>query len=555
MGVSAVSLIGGVIILIATFAITYVVLGNFFKRTRELGDNHREELTRRRSLDSSKLRSAEEHVASPPAPPPAAGPSVRPPNPGLSPAGRQMVAELEEQARRSDQERRAKMRAHVERPVPPITPEEREAIKVGRNARLAIKHVFPPRLPQRSMSYFGGLPIIPDDFDWPTVHGSKGVLERLNFMAQIDCSDLPPGPGRHLLPDKGYLYFFAPMSETFGPDALHFVARYLPGPVKKSWEPVDMLATATIDSADPVDLALRGKRTHFDRFEIEFAWIEEPSDEEVAARSDEGHAFEVAQKMRGERLNAFYGPAAAHDPLLSAYDAPKDALWTPYEGFPANWATARTLRKFVEGYQLEEALDVSARIKALGEVPADDPEAERLSAVQRELSAVGSRIRNAFAPSIDTRLNPFDAPPDEVKQQIMAVIDELRVNCMPSSIDRADHRLALPQVLNKWLEFAAVHGAEAGLTDPEGAALIAPDVLAALAQRHASREHQMLGEGLVVQVAADEMKDRYLLLLQLGRDPALNWTIGEMGPLQYWITPEDLAADRFENTVLTIEAY
>jgi hypothetical protein len=51
--------------------------------------------------------------------------------------------------------------------VPPITPEGREAIELSKRARLAIKHVFPPRLPQRSMSYFGGLPIVPDDFDWP----------------------------------------------------------------------------------------------------------------------------------------------------------------------------------------------------------------------------------------------------------------------------------------------------------------------------------------------------------------------------------------------------
>ena len=65
----------------------------------------------------------------------------------------------------------------------------------------------------------------------------------------------------------------------------------------------------------------------------------------------------------------------------------------------------------------------------------------------------------------------------------------------------------------------------------------------------------MLGAGEVVQVAADEMKYRHLLLLQLGPDPALNWTVGEMGPMQYWITPEDLAARRFENTILTIEAY
>jgi hypothetical protein len=51
------------------------------------------------------------------------------------------------------------------------------------------------------------------------------------------------------------------------------------------------------------------------------------------------------------------------------------------------------------------------------------------------------------------------------------------------------------------------------------------------------------------------MKDGYLLLLLLGPDPALGWTVGEMGPLQYWITPTDLAEKRFENTVLTIEAY
>jgi uncharacterized protein YwqG len=58
-----------------------------------------------------------------------------------------------------------------------------------------------------------------------------------------------------------------------------------------------------------------------------------------------------------------------------------------------------------------------------------------------------------------------------------------------------------------------------------------------------------------VQVEADDRKDRYLLLFQLGPDPAMDWTVGEMGPLQYWITPEDLAARRFDKTVLTIEAY
>lgn len=93
-----------------------------------------------------------------------------------------------------DDTHKAQIPAHVERSVPPITPDGRQAIELGLRARLAIKHVFPPRLPQRSMSYFGGLAIVPQNFDWPTLHNRKGLLERLTFLAQIDCSDLPTSP-------------------------------------------------------------------------------------------------------------------------------------------------------------------------------------------------------------------------------------------------------------------------------------------------------------------------------------------------------------------------
>ena len=476
--------------------------------------------------------------------------SRAPDNPGA-----QLITALQEQAKKSDDAHKARIRAHVDRVVPPITDHGREVIERARQARLAIKHRFPPRLPQRSMSYVGGLPIVPDDFDWPTLHNHKGLLERLNFMAQIDCADLPPGPERKLFPDHGYLYFFAPMSLTFGPDAMHFVVRYVPGRATQKWAPLDMPATGTIEPADPMDVIWRGRRTHYDRVEIEFGWIEEPRDSEVAARADEGHPFEVADKIRLERLNAFYGPPVAPDPLLSASQAPKDRLWIPYEGFPVNWSSARILRKFIEAYHREETQDVADRLKALGDVGADHPEAQRLRTLQRELSAFGTKMSNTFFPTINARLKEFDAPPAEVKEQILEFLEQLRVNGMPSSKERPYHHLRLPRVLNDWLAIAAIHGAEGGLTDPNGAALVADDVVAALAQRHDAREHHMLGEGKLVQVAADEMKDRYLLLLQLGRDPALNWTIGEMGPLQYWITPEDLAAKRFANTVLTIEAY
>jgi uncharacterized protein YwqG len=465
------------------------------------------------------------------------------------------MANIQAEAKRSDDAHKARIRAHVERTIPPISDDGRKMIDRALRAHLAIKHIFPPRLPQRGMSYLGGLPIVPEDFDWPTIHNRQGRLERLTFMAQVACADLPAGPARDMFPDAGYLYFFAPMADSLGPDAAHFVVRFEPRQATQAWEPLDMPFTSTIEPPDRMDAVWRGKRTHYDRVEIEFRWIEEPTDAEVAARGDEGHPFKVAEKIRAERLEAFFGPSIDPNPSFSVDQAPKDAVWMPHAGFPINWKTARILRRFVEAYHREEIEDVTNRLKASGGTAQDDPETRRLQTLQQELSRYQSKLSTAFFPTVSARAKDYDAPPHEVKQQILAFLEDLRINGLPSAKERPYLHLRLPLVLNQWLATAAIHGAEGALTDPNGARLVPPDVVAALAHRHTARKHQMLGAGEVVQVAADEMKERYVLLLQLGPDPALDWTVGEMGPLQYWITPEDLAARRFDHTVLTIEAY
>src|SRR4029453_9822930 len=111
-----------------------------------------------------------------------------------------------------------------------------------------------------------------------------------------------------------------------------------------------------------------------------------------------------ADKMRVERLDALYGPALAPDPLLSARNAPRDALWIPYEGFPINWSSARIVRKFGEAYHREETQDVADRLRKLGDVAVDHAEGERLRTLQRELSAFSSRISNAFFPTLNSGL-------------------------------------------------------------------------------------------------------------------------------------------------------
>ena len=546
-------LIAAAILVPLVLLAVYAAFRNFFTSAKNLKHAVEDELARRkRNVDQSPGRESGQTRAAPEA----AGSQLdREPKGQGGDLVSGMMATFQAQAKQSDDAHKARIRAHVERKIPPISDAGRDAIERARRARIAIKHIFPPRLPQRSMSYFGGLPIVPEDFDWPTIHNRHGRLERLTFMAQIDCADLPAGPARDMFPTSGYLYFFAPMVDTFGPDAAHFVVRYEPRQATQKWEPLDMPFTGAIEPDDAMDAIWRGKRTHYDRIEVQFGWIEEPTDDEVAARGDEGHAYQVADKIRAERRDAFYGPPPAPSSLLSVYEAPKNALWTPYAGFPINWKTARIVRKFVEAYHRDETEDVAKRLKALGEVTEDHPEGLRLRTLQRDLSLQQSKMSTVFRPTISARAKDYDPPPDDVKAQIMAFLEDLRTNGMPSSKERPYLHLRLPMVLNQWLATAAIHGAEGALAEPDGAALVPPDVVSALAHRHTAAKHHMLGEGEVVQVAADEMKDRYVLLLQLGPDAALDWTRGEMGPLQYWITPEDLAARRLENTVLTIEAY
>jgi hypothetical protein len=488
-----------------------------------------------------RLTDPQARLAAPPRAEPAksAAPAPAAPSPAT------LVEALQARAKAADDAHKAEARAHVERAVPPITEAGQAAIAAALGAHVAIRHVFPPRLPQRGLSYLGGVPITPDAFDWPTVHNRGGELERLHFVAQLDCRDLPPQAHR-LLPDKGILYFFAPLSDRLGPEASHFVVRYLPGPVTKRWTPQEWPFVRAIEPADDVARVWPGRRTRFDRVEVAFGWMEEPSDAEVEARSEEGFPHEVAERIRQERLGAFFGEAPA-DPLLSP-PPPSDALWWPYPEFPHNWKAARVLRTFVEAWQREA---VNTRLRELGD-PSNHAAAAADPLVQ-QLRRLGSQISNAFFPSISAARADVDAPSDEDKQKIRAVMELLWREELPAELRLATWRWTT--LISRWIAAAATAGGEAGLVDPAGAAHVPPGLVAALAPRHATRAHRMFGHGDVVQTAADDMRDRYVLLLQLGPDAALGWWFGEMGPLQYWITPEDLAARRFENTVLTIEAW
>ena len=204
-------LIAAGIIIPIVFVLIYAAFRNFFTSARNLKEAVEGELAHRRKPDADQLRSGKS-VQSEHRPRQTDVPRETADSQLGDLTKRQVVdpvsavmAEFQAQAKQSDDAHKARIRAHVERKIPPISDDGRKLIERALRARLAIKHIFPPRLPQRSMSYFGGLPIVPEDFDWPMIHDRQGRLERLTFMAQVACADLPAGPATDMFPDKGYL--------------------------------------------------------------------------------------------------------------------------------------------------------------------------------------------------------------------------------------------------------------------------------------------------------------------------------------------------------------
>jgi uncharacterized protein YwqG len=490
----------------------------------------------------------------------------------------EMAAWIQADAKKKDDAHKARIRAHVERPVPPTGDVERASVAKGRSACLAIRHVFPPRHPQRSMSFLGGVPLAPDgdDFDHPMIHNREGLLEPLTFMGQIELSALPDGPGRGLLPEIGYLYFFAPMSRTFDESAMHFCVRYVPRKVSKSWGPRECGLQSFIE--EPADLPYRfpwmnwREMPHYPRayprIEIELGWIDDGGEvEEGDPDAADGFPWEVAEQRRRAQLVAFHGAPVAWDPVLSWQGKQVDRLWVPYEGFPTNRHALEILLGFLKTYIKEEKQAIQALMASLA---SDAAAAHVVEWLQKQLDTYTKfEFRHRELLDHIGLGKPVD---DKMRSGVLALLDEVRAGVLPDTVMERRRRYflqCLPHVLNNWISVAAVESAEPALMAPDGVEQIPTAIIEALRYRHTVlkdpafskdghyAQHQMLGKGDLVQTAADEMgqEQGYILLLQLSPDDPLGWSFGDSGVLQYWIHPADLAARRFENSILTIEGH
>ncbi len=74
----------------------------------------------------------------------------------------------------------------------------------------------------------------------------------------------------------------------------------------------------------------RGQRTHYDRVEIEFGWIEEPTDERVGG-AGRGARVSGREEDQCRTAGRVPWPAGATDSRLSAWITPEDLIAKRFE--------------------------------------------------------------------------------------------------------------------------------------------------------------------------------------------------------------------------------
>lgn len=396
-----------------------------------------------------------------------------------------------------------------------------------RREAVLLHRPWPPHAGPPTNSHFGGLPRLPENYEWPRT--SDGTP--LHFLAQIDCADIRV---KTALPERGLLFFFGrdnvyqawhgqqPASDTcrvlYAPDSVA-----LPPPRQP---PADLPPLtwprqwpANVHPAWPV------VPLQFDSFPDESA-LPEANERDAGAwrrllqrfARGVGNEPEIGAEVReaydarlhARRAAALVAATGAHPPskarpgreVADAAAAIFGFADAGPQSFPRHWAYV---------HHLARAILDGPRSYAVGEEK------------ERELTAEAERWLGR------SREGPLERPVAEDDRRAMRT-------WLASLDDRAR------------LVFRGAEGAiRSWAGDPALAALVPDHVYAACASSFYGydednlRFSQMLGHSPAPHVAR-LVDDPMICLLNLDTDLALGWNFADQeGQCTFWITPRDLA--------------
>ncbi len=438
----------------------------------------------------------------------------------------------------SEQQVAAALHAGRAATAPPPSKPGSEMIAAASRQAIVFRQHFPPRHEPGHRSFFGGAPLAPRGFAWPRSGNPKSKGQPLHFLLQVDCAAVPAAARLGALPDRGVLYFFLDLSwEIFEASVLHADAP------AGDWE------TAT----PPEDLApVFGKHAashwgwtqSFEQCPVLLPkWTVDPIAIELPERiPDEGDEDDGLSpvlwpgKGAGERLLEAQRDSTRYDYLTIRDVVDGKSVRRPFADFPQDWralqiCSAAIVREAGRQRRYPET-------SSLGEMD-DDAKAALLSEISAQAQSWFDRA--AAEPA-------FDEVPRNVRDAFWDFV------ARHSSLTR----YTLVEALTQSIEASLAHSAEAAARVPPAIAdrIRGRHALAVQTDTgiHANIPDRMLAPPVDVQGNQWERAQTHLLLLELSSNEGLGHRFGE-GVFQFWITPADLAAGRFDKVELTTDAY
>ncbi len=437
-----------------------------------------------------------------------------------------------------------KRNASVHAPSHPALLEASKQLEVPADIRAVSKQAilfrqdFPPRHDNSWLSFWGGVPLAPRGFAWPSEKDAQGTLKPLSFLMQIDCAAIPKQARLGLLPDSGVIYFFLDL--VWG-EGNGFRVIY---DENAAAQPLAVAMPQNLPQLFGAEAKWLWKWAQsqadcpklFPKWTFKPVMIDVP--EPTPDPDDEG-AEDASLIWPGEHDLKQAMLAAQGAPAVQSNNTYGSGTDRPFADFPQDWQAVR----ITAGLALNRVRD-KFNSRELDPEKKLSPEALE-EKKQRILVAAQAWYDKASAQP------PFAIVPSADAETFWAWLSESDVNRPLIYFGRDAEQLSI----------------EASLTaSPEAAARIPKSVLAKHHARHAlagtyedgkvfsHTPDRMLAAHSFVQGNELERAQTHLLLLEMSSNEGLDHHFGE-GVYQFWITPDDLKARRFDKVELTTTAY
>ncbi|WP_434054875.1 MAG: DUF1963 domain-containing protein [Roseibium sp.] len=492
---------------------------------------------------------------------------------------------------------------------------EREILET---VSVVLRRQVPIRADEKPKSWFGGLPMMPDNVPWPKSisleHPQRGEIP-LHFLAQICCAELPEELWGGLGPRDGWLLFFIDPNacdldgRTEGFKVIHTRAlgseRAAPpelGPVHDGTHtgPLDGQSEGPGDAPNtwrrwPVDLVTvpnrvvrEGEvlRVAPDRFAHVLYAGKEVSDAERPPVPEPFTARMALAVLASIETRLAKQPLKPDLPqtVLEALEDP-DAYRSLRPDTSALEHEIREMGQSLTGSEDADGEPGGATLERLWKMEERLERDKRLTAVLDRFPSPAS-LRDYRQEAI--RAN--ESWRQDALRDLRDIIDQLR----SGEPDRAllhgewtDIAVHLDQTRTSYFEFRSAGGSEQTLqaferdislsglynatyvrlwefvadyyADPELRSLIPTDVLAQFEpfwrRLNDNRPHRTGGAFDGVQSEPKSGPASRVLLLHAASDDAMRWSWGDAGIVYFMISTQDLADGRFENATAALECY